>query len=117
MLGLNVIAAPTADEARLLFTSLQQAFVNLRTGRAGPLPRPVEDVERHLDPVALASAEQALAITAVGAPDTVRRGLQDLIARYRPDELILTGQIHDHAARLRSFEIAADILGALEYPA
>ncbi|MCB1990515.1 MAG: alkane 1-monooxygenase, partial [Geminicoccaceae bacterium] len=71
MLAVNVFAAASDAEGHYLRSSMLQAFVNLRTGRAGPLPRPVEDVERHLDPVALASAEQALAITAVGAPDTV----------------------------------------------
>ncbi len=113
MLAANVFAASSDAEARHLRSSMLQAFVNLRTGRAGPLPRPMDDVERHLDPVARASAEQALSVTAVGAPDTVRTALQALIERYRPDELILTGQIHDHGARLRSFEIAADILGSL----
>ena len=113
MLAANVFAASSDAEARHLRSSMLQAFVNLRTGRAGPLPRPMDDVERHLDPVARASAEQALAVAAVGAPDTVRTALLALIERYRPDELILTGQIHDHEARLRSFEIAADILGSL----
>ena len=57
--------------------------------------------------------DHALRVTAVGSPETVRDQLGALIARYQPDELILTGQIHDHAARLRSFEIAADVLGEM----
>ncbi len=116
MLAANVFAAASDAEARYLRSSMLQAFVNLRTGRAGPLPRPMDDVERHLDPVARASAEQALAVAAVGSPDTVRAALHGLIERYQPDELILTGQIHDHQARLRSFEIAADVLGLAEAP-
>jgi alkanesulfonate monooxygenase SsuD/methylene tetrahydromethanopterin reductase-like flavin-dependent oxidoreductase (luciferase family) len=58
--------------------------------------------------------DQALAISAVGSPASVRTALRGLIERYRPDELILTGQIHDHSARLRSFEIAAEALGAMQ---
>ncbi len=114
MLAVNVFAAASDAEGHYLRSSMLQAFVNLRTGRPGQLPRPVEHVEEHLDPFALASADQALSIAAVGAPDTVRRRLSELVARYRPDELILTGQIHEHAARLRSFEIAAEILSSLE---
>jgi len=113
MLAVNVFAAATDAEARYLRSSMLQAFVNLRSGRAGPLPRPVEELERHVDTLALASAEQALSVAATGSPDTVRDGLARLIDRYRSDEIILTGQIHDHAARLRSFEIAAEALGSL----
>ena len=89
---------------------MQQAFVNLRTGRPGPLPRPVEDIAAVVDPALLAGADKALSCSATGAPETVRRELEAFIARHRPDEMILTGQIHDHGARLRSFEIAAEIL-------
>ena len=61
--------------------------------------------------------DQALRVSAVGSPDTVKRQLEALIAQHRPDELILTGQIHDHAARLRSFEIAADVLQGMKVAA
>ncbi|HRO13391.1 LLM class flavin-dependent oxidoreductase [Amaricoccus sp.] len=110
MLAFNVFAAATDAEGRRLKTSMQQAFINLRTGRPGPLPRPVEDILAVADPAAVAMADRALACSAAGAPETVRQGLAAFVARHRPDELILTGQIHDHAARLRSFEIAAEIL-------
>ena len=110
MLAFNVFAAGSDAEGRRLKTSMQQAFANLRMGRPGPLPRPVDDITRHLDPMALAMADRALSCSAAGAPETVRRALDAFIARHAPDELILTGQIHDHAARLRSFEIAAEIL-------
>jgi alkanesulfonate monooxygenase SsuD/methylene tetrahydromethanopterin reductase-like flavin-dependent oxidoreductase (luciferase family) len=114
MLALNVFAADSDAEARLLRSSLLQAFVNLRSGNPGPLPRPVADIERRLDPMALAMAEQALSCSAVGAPETVRRQIAAFVERHRPDELILTGQIHDHAARLKSFAIAAEVLGEVQ---
>ena len=91
-------------------SSMQQAFANLRTGRPGPLPRPVDDIAAEIDPMVMAGVEQALAISAVGSPASVRAALAGFVARYRPDEVILTGQIHDHVARLRSFEIAAEAM-------
>jgi luciferase family oxidoreductase group 1 len=109
MLGLNVVAAPTDDEARYLFTSLQQAFVNLRSGRAGKLPPPVENYERDLDANARAMLGHALAEAVVGSPETVRRGVQAFIARTGADELMVTAQVFNHAARVRSFEILADV--------
>lgn len=113
MLAFNVFAADTDAEGRRLRTSMQQAFVNLRTGMPGPLPRPVDDIAALYEPAALAMVDRALSCSVAGSPETVRRGLADFIARHRPDELILTGQIHDHAARLRSFEIAAAAMQAL----
>lgn len=112
MLAMNVFAAETDAEGRRLRTSMQQAFANLRLGRPGPLPRPVDDVASVLDPASLAMADRALACSATGAPATVAREIAAFVARHRPDELILTGQIHDHAARLRSFEIAAEVAAA-----
>ena len=106
MLGVNVFAADTDAEARRLFTSLQQAFINLRTGRPGKLPRPVEEDDPRLaDPRARAMLSNALACSVVGGPETVRRGVADFAARTGADELMVTAQIHDHAARRRSFEI------------
>lgn len=113
MLAINVFAAETNAEARRLRTSMQLAFVGLRTGQPGPLPRPIEDIETAVPPAALAMANEALSVTAVGSPETVERTLASLIERYSPDEVILTGQIHDHAARKRSFEIAASAMKAL----
>jgi luciferase family oxidoreductase group 1 len=115
MLAINVFAAASDAEGRRLRSSMLQAFVNLRSGRPGPLPRPMDDLEHHVDPMALASAEKALAVAATGSPETVRQDLLRLVGQYEPDEVILTGQIHDHGARLRSFEIAAEILGSLEH--
>ena len=110
MLALNVFAGSSDAEGLYLKSSMQQSFANLRSGRPGPLPRPVEDIAAHLDPATMAMVDQALACSAHGAPDTVREKLVQFISRYEPDEVILNGQIHDHDARLRSFEIAADIL-------
>lgn len=114
MLGLNVFAAETDAEARLLFSSLQQAFVNLRSGRPGKLPRPVEGFEAKLDPQARAMLDRALACSVVGGPETVRRGIAEFVERTGADELMVTAQIHDHAARVRSFEILADIHATLD---
>ncbi|MGK3995981.1 LLM class flavin-dependent oxidoreductase [Sorangium sp. So ce1024] len=107
MLGLNVFAADTDDEARLLWTSLVQAFVNLRRGRPGPFPPPVEGFERELGPMERAGIEQALSCSVVGSPATVRRGLEAFIARTRPDELMVSSAIFDHGARVRSLELTA----------
>ena len=110
MLGVNVFAADTDAEARRLFTSLQQAFLNLRTGRPGKLPPPVDETDARLaDPRARAMLANALACSVVGGPDTVRRGLAEFVARTGPDELMVTAQIFDHAARRRSFEILAGL--------
>ena len=114
MLGINVFAAETDAEARLLFSSLQQAFVNLRRGRPGKLPPPAADFEARLDPYARAALDAALACSIVGGPETVRRKLADFAARTGADELMVTAQIHDHAARRRSFEILATVHGDLD---
>jgi len=108
MLGLNVFAAESDAEARRLFSSLQQAFLNLRSGRPGPLPAPVEGFESGLDPSAAAMLRHALSCSVVGSPETVRRGLRDFIERTGADEVMVTAQIFDHSARLRSFEITAE---------
>ncbi len=108
MLALNVFAAETDQEARFLFSSLQQAFVNLRTGRPGPLPPPVEGMDSLLLPEHKAMLDHSLSCVVIGSPDTVRRGLEAFQARTGADELIVTAQIFDHKARLRSFEITAE---------
>jgi luciferase family oxidoreductase group 1 len=109
MAGVNVFAADTDEEARRLFTSLQQAFVNLRRGVPGPLPPPLESAGGHFNEIELAGIEHALRYSFVGSAETVRRGLESFIEQTRADELMLTAQIFDHAARLRSFELAAGV--------
>ncbi|MFC6490854.1 MsnO8 family LLM class oxidoreductase, partial [Nitratireductor sp. GCM10026969] len=113
MLALNAFAAETDEEGLYLKTSMQQAFANLRTGRPGPLPRPVDKISEKIDPAMLPAIDHALSCTAAGSPETVRRTIADFLERYRPDEVILTGQIHDHRARLRSFEITAEVMRGL----
>ncbi len=110
MLGVNVFAADTDAEARRLFSSLQQAFLNLRRGRPGKLPAPVESLDSGLDRYGRAMLEDALSCSVVGAPDTVRDGLRAIVATTGADEVMVTAQIYDHAARKRSFEILADVV-------
>jgi alkanesulfonate monooxygenase SsuD/methylene tetrahydromethanopterin reductase-like flavin-dependent oxidoreductase (luciferase family) len=89
---------------------MQQAFVNLRTGMPTELPPPVEGYLQRLPPAARAMLDEVLSCTAIGSPATVRTAIGQFIQRTQPDELIVTSQMFDHAARLRSFEIAAEIL-------
>ena len=109
MLGLNVFAADTDAEARFLFSSLQQSFLNLRSGNPGKLPPPVADLDNRLDRYARAMLNHSLSCSIVGGPETVRRGLQDFVARTGADELMVTAQIYDHIARKRSFQILAEV--------
>lgn len=111
MLGVNVFAADTDAEARRLFSSLQQAFLNLRRGRPGKLPAPVEDMESRIDTYGRALLDDALACSVVGSPETVRPGLAAFAASTGADELMVTAQIFDHEARKRSFEILAEVAG------
>lgn len=113
MLAINVFAADTDAEGRRLQSSMQQAFARLRSGQPGPLPRPVDDIDAVLEPGARAMVDEALRVSVVGGPDRVRDGLDRLVDRYRPDEVILTGQIHDHASRVRSFALAAEAMRAI----
>ena len=107
MLGVNVFAAETDEEGRRLFTSLQQAFVNLRRGHPGPLPPPDLGFPERLTPADAHLIREMLSCTVAGSPDSVRRGLEAFVARTGADELMLASQIYDHAARLRSYELAA----------
>jgi luciferase family oxidoreductase group 1 len=111
MVGVNVFAADSADEARFLFTSLQQQFVNLRRGVPGQLPPPVEQIA--WTETERAGTEHALACSVVGDRADVEAGLRSVIEQTQADELIVTAQIFDHAARLRSFEITAQVRDAL----
>ena len=108
MLGLNVIAADTDEEAHHLFTSQLQAFVNLRSGRPGKLPAPVEGYQEQLDPAAQALVRQMLSCRVVGGPETVDKGIREFAERTGADELMVTGMIFDHQKRLRSYEIVSN---------
>ena len=111
MLALNVVVAESDREARRLFTSQQLGFINLRRGRPGLVPPPVDDLAAVSTPQERMGVDQALACAVIGAPETVRRGVAAFVERHRPDELMLTANVFDHAARLRSFELAAGLLG------
>lgn len=114
MLGLTVVAADSDAEARFLFSSLQQATLNNRTGRPGRVPPPVEEFEARLDPYGRAVLADAFACAVVGGPDAIRHGLQDMIQRTAADELMITANIFDHGKRKRSFEIVADVHRTLD---
>ena len=109
MLGFNVFAADTDEEAQFRATSMQQAFVNLRSGRPTRLPPPVKDYLSNLSPQERTLLDHVLSCAAIGSPTTVVRQLKAFIALTGADELMITSQIFDHAARLRSFEITANI--------
>lgn len=113
MLGYNVFAADTDAEANHIATSMQQAFVNLRTGRPGQLPPPLDGYLERLPPPARAMLDDVLGCSAIGSPETVRRQVAAFIERTAPDELMITSQVFDHRARLRSFAIAAEIRQAV----
>jgi len=113
MLALNVFAADTDEEGHFLKSSSQQGFANLRTGRPGLLPRPAAGVEALIPPAVLEAVNEALSCSATGSPATVTRELKDMLDRYRPDEVIIAGQIHDPAARKHSFKIAAQAMKEL----
>jgi len=108
MLGVNVFAAESEAEARRLFTSLQQAFINLRRGRAGPLKPPAEDFESSLAPFERAMLADMLSFSVVGTREQVRVGMASIVERTGADELMVASQIYDHAARLESYTIAAE---------
>ncbi len=107
MLGLNVVAADNDAEARRLFTTQQQSFINLRRGHPGLIPPPIDDIESYWTPPEKLMVERALACAVVGAADTVEDGIEAFIARHKPDELLITANVFEHAARRHSFEMAA----------
>lgn len=113
MMAAGVCAAETDAEATFLRSSQLLAFARLRTGRPGKLPRPTEDLSAEIPGQVMAQVQQALSCSATGSATTVRQRLGDLITTFQPDELLVTGMIHDHTARVRSFEIAAEVLGDL----
>jgi luciferase family oxidoreductase group 1 len=109
MLGFNVFAADTDDEAQLLASSMQQAFVSIRTGHPTRLQPPVKDYVSLIGPNERAILDQVLPCSAIGSPETVARELRAFIAQTGADELMITSQIFDHAARVHSYEITANV--------
>ncbi len=109
MVAVNAAAAETDDEAAYLFTSLQQAFVNLVRGQPGPLKPPVTTMEGRWNSAEKAHVDRMTRVSVIGSPEVVRLGLENLIEATEADELIVTSPIFDHEARLRSFEIVANL--------
>jgi luciferase family oxidoreductase group 1 len=107
MVGCGVIVADTEDEARHLFTSVQQRVIGMVRGARGLTQPPVDDIESYWTPAEKAHAERMLACSFVGSVDTVRRGLQDFVTETKADELMVTCGVYDHAAKLRSYEMLA----------
>ena len=110
MLGFNAFAAESREEAELLATSVQQAFVNLHTGRPARLPPPVRDFAGGLPLQARALLRQVLSCSAIGDAAAVREQIEAFVQRTGADELMITSQIYDHQARLRSYEIVAQAM-------
>ena len=110
MIAAGVCAAETDAEATFLRSSQLLAFARMRTGKPGKLPAPIHDVASEIPTQVLGQVEQALSCSATGSPEMIKSQLRTLIDKYQPDELMVTGMIHDHTARVRSFEIAADAL-------
>ena len=109
MPGVNVIVADSDDEARWLFTTAQQTFTRMIRGTRGRMPAPVDDIEAFWTPAEKAQVSRMLSCAFVGSPATVRRELEKFVEATGADELIVAGPIHDHAARLRSYELLAGI--------
>ena len=103
MLGVNAVVAGSREDARRLFTSHQQVFLALRRGQLGPLPPPIDPdrFDAQLTPLERAELQHTLSSAMVGTPDAVRQQLAEFLARTSPDEIIITGQIFDHRARVR----------------
>ncbi len=113
MLAVNIFAAETDEEGARIRTSMQQGFINIRKGLRGPLPRPVDDLSSVASDAEIRMANHQLRISVVGSKATVKERLRGLIEILEPDEVILTGHIHDHAARKRSFAIGAEAMQEL----
>ncbi len=114
MIGANVFVADEDAQARKLFTSLQQQFVSLVRRTPGQVPPPVDSMEGRWSAVEEAHVRSMTRYSAVGAPDIVRRELTAMLAETNADEIVVTAQIYDHTARLRSFELAADVCRSID---
>jgi luciferase family oxidoreductase group 1 len=112
MVGANAIVADDDATARTLFTSVQQSFANILRNRRGQLPPPIDDIESYWTPPEKERASAMLRRSYVGSPDTVRAALDEFVAETNADELIVAAAIHDHTARLRSYELLAQLSSA-----
>jgi luciferase family oxidoreductase group 1 len=112
MLGVNIVAADSDEEARFLFSSQRQSFINTRSGRPSRLPPPVEAFDGQLDPLWRGMLDEAMSCAIAGGPETVRQGIEAFVARTGADELMVTTNIFDHEKRKRSFTIVAQVRDA-----
>ena len=110
MAGMHVIAAETDAEAKHLFTSAQQSFTNLHRGRPGPLPPPIDDIDSYWEPAEKLQASRFQRYAIIGSPATVRSGLERFVSETLVDEVMVVTTAYDHAARVRSLEIVAEIV-------
>lgn len=110
MVGVNVVAADTDEEARRLFTTIQQSFANLVRGTGGKLQPPIDNIETYWTPAEKLHASHMLQHSIVGSPETVRRELEAFINSTTADELMLVTSLYDHAARVRSYELVANTM-------
>ena len=104
---MNVVAADTDEEAEHLFTSLQQNVVCMRRNTRGQLPPPIADLDGFCELHEKAAAAHTLQCSLVGSIETIKKGIRTWLDRTGANEILFTGQIFDHQARLKSFEIAA----------
>ena len=111
MVGVNIIAADSDDEARRLATTQQMSFTNIFRGARGLSQPPIDDIETYWLPAEKAQAMRMLARSIVGSPRTVGAGVKALVAETGADELMIVSDVYDHAARLRSFQLIADVAG------
>ena len=109
MAGLNVFAADTDEAAQRLFTTPQQSWANRFRGLRGPYPPPIDDIEAYWTPAEKAQASAMLTYSVVGSPDTVRDGVERFVELTGVDEVMVVSAIFDHEARLRSYEILAEV--------
>lgn len=116
LVGVNIIAAESDDEARRLATSQQMSFTDIVRGARKPMQPPIDEIETYWTPQEKAQAALMLACSVIGGPDTVRRGVAALIERTRADELMIVSDMFDFTKRLRSFEIIADVCGSMNQP-
>jgi luciferase family oxidoreductase group 1 len=114
MVGLNVVAADTDDEARRSFTTVQQSFTNLLRGSPGKLQPPIDNIEDYWTPPEKHQASRMLKHSIVGSPEIVRRDLEKFVDLTKADELMVVSSLHDHAARIRSYEIVAEVSRPLD---
>src|SRR5258708_10112958 len=111
MVGVNIIAAASDDEARRLATTQQMSFANIFRGARGLSQPPIDDIESYCSPTEKAQAIAMLARSIVGSSDTVRAGIDALVTETGADELIVVSDVFDHATRLRSFQLIANAAG------